>query len=108
MQTTGKFFDDFAKMAGGAMGALGGVKEEAEAAIRQRLERILSDMDVVPRDEFDAMADVARRARQEQETLSAKVAELESRLAALEGGVHKASTKRGAAKKAAARKPKAG
>ncbi|MEQ8829127.1 MAG: accessory factor UbiK family protein [Alphaproteobacteria bacterium] len=108
MQTTGKFFDDFAKMAGGAMGALGGVKEEAEAAIRQRLERILSDMDVVPRDEFDAMADVARRARQEQETLSAKVAELESRLAALEGGVQKASTKRGAAKKAAARKPKAG
>ncbi len=107
MQTTGKFFDDFAKMAGGAMGALGGVKEEAEAAIRQRLERILSDMDVVPRDEFDAMADVARRARQEQETLSAKVAELESRLAALEGGVQKASTKRGAAKKAAARKPKA-
>ena len=107
MQTTGKFFDDFAKMAGGAMGALGGVKEEAEAAIRQRLERILSDMDVVPRDEFDAMADVARRARQEQETLSAKVAELESRLAALEGGVPKASTKRGAAKKAAARKPKA-
>jgi BMFP domain-containing protein YqiC len=107
MQTTGKFFDDFAKMAGGAMGALGGVKEEAEAAIRQRLERILSDMDVVPRDEFDAMADVARRARQEQETLSAKLAELESRLAALEGGVQKASTKRGAAKKAAARKPKA-
>lgn len=108
MQTTGKFFDDFAKMAGGAMGALGGVKDEAEAAIRQRLERILSDMDVVPRDEFDAMADVARRARQEQETLSAKVAELESRLAALEGGAQKASTKRGAAKKAAARKPKAG
>ena len=108
MQTTGKFFDDFAKMAGGAMGALGGVKEEAEAAIRQRLERILSDMDVVPRDEFDAMADVARRARQKQETLSAKVAELESRLAALEGGVQKVSTKRGSAKKAAARKPKAG
>ncbi|MDW3204235.1 MAG: accessory factor UbiK family protein [Alphaproteobacteria bacterium] len=103
MQTTGKFFDDFAKMAGGAMGALGGVKEEAEAAIRQRLERILADMDVVPRDEFDAMADVARRAREEQEKLSAKVADLEARLKKLEGG--KTASKKAASKKAAARKP---
>ncbi len=84
MQTSGRFFDDMAKMAGGAMGALGGVKQEAESAIRQRLERLLADMDLVPRDEFDAMADVARRAREEQEKLAVTVKALEARIAALE------------------------
>ncbi|HAE02241.1 MAG TPA: pyrroline-5-carboxylate reductase, partial [Rhodospirillaceae bacterium] len=58
MQTKGKFFDDVAKVAGGAMGTLGGMKQEAESAVRQRVERLLSDMDLVPRDEFDAMAAV--------------------------------------------------
>jgi len=104
MQTTGKLFDDLAKVAGGAMGAVGGIREEAEAAIRQRLERVLSDLDVVPRDEFDAMAEVARRARQEQEALSAKVEALESRIAALEAS--KTGAKKTAAKKASAKRAK--
>jgi BMFP domain-containing protein YqiC len=86
MQTTGKLFDDMAKVASGAMGTLGGMREEAEAAFRQRLERLLADMDVVPREEFDAMAEVARRAREEQEKLSETVARLEARIAALESG----------------------
>ena len=101
MQTTGRLFDDIAKLTGGAMGALGGVKQEAEAAIRQRLERILSDMDLVPRDEFDAMADVARAAREEQEALTKKVAALEARLAKLEGA--KATPAKAAAKTAKAK-----
>ena len=84
MQTKGKFFDDVAKVAGGAMGTLGGMKQEAESAVRQRVERLLSDMDLVPRDEFDAMAAVARRAREEQEKLTVAVKELEARLAKLE------------------------
>ncbi|MDF1747430.1 MAG: accessory factor UbiK family protein [Alphaproteobacteria bacterium] len=84
MQTKGKFFDDVAKVAGGAMGTLGGMKQEAEAAVRQRVERLLSDMDLVPRDEFDAMAAVARRAREEQEKLAVQVTDLEARLAKLE------------------------
>jgi BMFP domain-containing protein YqiC len=100
MQTTGRFFDDIAKVANGAMGALGGVKQEAEAAIKQRAERLLAEMDLVPRDEFDAMADVARRAREEQEKLTAKLAELEARLAKLEAPV----TKKARAKKATAKK----
>lgn len=102
MQTTGRLFDDIAKMAGGAIGAVSGMKDEAEAAFRQRLERILVDMDLVPRDEFDAMAAVARKAREEQETLSAKVADLEARLAKLEAGGKKARAKKAAAKKPAA------
>ena len=99
MQTNGRFFDDIAKMAGGAMGAIGGVREEAEAAFRQRLERILSDMDVVPRDEFDAMADVARKAREEQEKLTQHVADLTERLAKLE------AAQAAPAKKVRAKKP---
>ena len=106
MQTTGRLFDDIAKLTGGAMGALGGVKQEAEAAIRQRLERILSDMDLVPRDEFDAMAAVARKAREEQEALTKTVAALEARIAALESGKKAAPTK-AAAKKTAAKAPAA-
>lgn len=100
MQTTGKLFDDMAKVASGAMGTLGGMREEAEAAFRQRLERLLTDMDVVPREEFDAMADVARRAREEQERLSETVAALEARIAALESG---AAGKSGPAKASAAK-----
>jgi BMFP domain-containing protein YqiC len=100
MQTTGRFFDDIAKVANGAMGALGGVKQEAEAAIKQRAERLLAEMDLVPRDEFDAMADVARRAREEQEKLTAKLADLEARLAKLEAPIAKKSR----AKKATAKK----
>lgn len=101
MQTTGRLFDDIAKVAGGAMGTVGGIREEAEAAIRQRLERILSDLDVVPRDEFDAMAAVARRAREEQETLAAKVEAMEARIAALEKA---ASHRKSAAKKTPAKR----
>ena len=78
MQTTGKLFDDFAKMANSAAGAFSGVRHEIESAVKQRLERVLSDMDLVPREEFDAMAEVARRARLEQEKLEKRVSELES------------------------------
>ena len=106
MQTTGRLFDDIAKMAGGAMGALGSVRAETQAAIRQRLERILADMDTVPRDEFDAMAEVARRARREQEVLAEKVTALEARLAKLERAVPKtAAATKTRAKKAAVKKP---
>lgn len=98
MQTTGKLFDDIAKVAGGAMGALGGVKQEAEAVLHHRLERILADMDVVPRDEFDAMADVARAAREGQERLEKQVAALEARLAKLEKPAAKPRAKAASAK----------
>lgn len=106
MQTNGRFFDDIAKMAGGAMGAIGGVREEAEAALRQRLERVLSGMNVVARDEFDAMADVARRAREEQEKLTQQVAALSERLAKLEAAQPRAAKNQPrAAKKLRAKKP---
>ncbi len=97
MQTTGRFFDDIARVASGAAGALSGVKDEVEALVKHRMERILADMDLVPRDEFEAVKEVAATARAEQEKLEARIAALEAALAG-------EPSPRKAAKKAAARK----
>lgn len=77
MQTTGKLFDDLARVANGAAGAASGIRAEIEGIVRQRLERLLSDMDLVPRDEFEAVKAVAQKAREEQEKLEERVAALE-------------------------------
>ena len=100
MQSQTKILDDFARVASGAMGVAAGVRGEVEARIREQLERLLTQMDVVPREEFDAMKAVAVAAREEQEALSAKVAALETRLAALEAAAKKAPSKQAAAGKA--------
>jgi BMFP domain-containing protein YqiC len=84
MQSQNRFFDDLARVAAGAMGTLWGVKSEVETRIREQLERVLAGMDLVSRDEFEAVKAMAAKARSEQEDLQARVAELESRLAALE------------------------
>ena len=82
MQTSNRFFDDLAKLANSAVSTLAGVKGEIEAMVSQRLERFLADMDVVPRDEFEAIKAVAVKARTEQEKLEKRMARLEARLAA--------------------------
>ncbi|MEQ9491775.1 MAG: accessory factor UbiK family protein [Alphaproteobacteria bacterium] len=81
MQTTGKLFDDLARVANGAAGAMSGVKDEVEQMVRARLERVLADMDLVTREEFDAVKAMATKARQEQESLSERVEILENTLA---------------------------
>ncbi len=85
MQTDNRLFDDLAKVANGALHTMSGVRDEIETRLRERLERWLSDMDMVPREEFEAIKGVAQKARSEQEKLVSKVKDLESRLAALEG-----------------------
>lgn len=80
MQMDSKLFDDLAKMASGAMGTVAGVREELEAQVRQQLERMLARMDVVTREEFDAVRDMAEIARAEQEAMAVRLAELEARL----------------------------
>ena len=84
MQSQNRFFDDLARVAAGAMGTLSGVRSEVETRLREQLERVLAGMDLVSRDEFEAVKAMAAMARSEQEDLQARVAELESRLAALE------------------------
>ena len=80
MQMDNKLVDDLVKMASGAMGAAAGLREEMEAQVRQQLERMLARMDVVTREEFDAVRDMAETARAEQEAMAERLAALEARL----------------------------
>ena len=82
MQSQNRLFDDLAKVAGGALGALSNLKQEMEAMVRERVERFMADNNMVPRDEFDAVKAMAAEARAEQERLAARVAALEEALAA--------------------------
>jgi hypothetical protein len=80
MQTQKPFFDDLARLAGGAVNALSGVKTEVEALVRQQFERLTASMDLVSREEFEAVKAMAAKAREEQEVLTEKLAALEARL----------------------------
>jgi len=86
MQTQNPFFDDIARVAGGALGALSGLKAEVEALVRQQFERFMAGADMVPRDEFEAVRALAIKARTEQEDLAERVAALEAKLAELTAG----------------------
>lgn len=62
MQTRNPLLDDLARLMSGAMGAAGGMKEEMEARLRERLQRVLAGMDLPTREEFDAVKELAARA----------------------------------------------
>lgn len=78
MQTRNPFLDEFAKLATGAAGVAQGVGEEARAFWRSQVERIIADMDMVRRDEFDAVKDLAAAARSEVDALKARLDLLEA------------------------------
>lgn len=80
-QTTNRLFDDFAKMMTNAAGAADGAKREAEAFFRGQAERFLREMDVVKREEFEAVKAMAQKAREENDALAARIATLETELA---------------------------
>ena len=102
MQTENRLFDDLARMANGAINTLSGVREEIESRLRERVERWLAEMDMVPREEFEAIKEVAQKARAEQEDLTAKVAALEQKLAAMSAGLDKTEKPRTTAARPAA------
>jgi BMFP domain-containing protein YqiC len=79
-----KLLDDFARVASGALGTVAGMREEARARMREGFERVLERMDVVTRDEFEAVRAMAARAREEQEAMATRLAVLEARLATAE------------------------
>lgn len=91
MQTDNRLLDDLSRVATGAFSALTGVREEIEGRMREQFEKILARMDVVTREEFDAVQTLASRARAEQEALAVRVETLESQLAELIGGPAKAT-----------------
>lgn len=74
--------DDLARMFNDAAGLANGVRREVETVVRTQMERMLSKMDVVNREEFEAVRDMAALAREENEKLEKRIAELEARLAA--------------------------
>jgi BMFP domain-containing protein YqiC len=80
MESQNRFFDDVARVASGAMGAISGVRGEVEARLRDQLERVLAGMDLVSREEFEAVKAMAAKAREEQELLRRQLEALEARL----------------------------
>ncbi len=85
VQTTNRFFDEVARLMNDAAGVAQGVRREFETLFRTQAERWLRDLDLVKREEFEAVKDMARIAREENEALKTRVAALEAALAAGNG-----------------------
>ena len=81
-QTTNRLFDEMARLMNDAAGVASGVRREFETVFRNQADRILRDLDVVKREEFEAVKEMAAKARDENERLAARLAELEARFAA--------------------------
>ena len=79
-QTSNRFFDEAARLMNDAAGVAQGVRREFDTLVRTQAERILSDLDVVRRDEFEAAKEMARMAHEENEALKARIAALEAKL----------------------------
>lgn len=80
-QTRSRVFDDVARLMSDAAGLAAGAKREVETVFRTQLERMMAGMDIVSREEFEAIREMAIRARDENEKLSARIAQLEEKLA---------------------------
>ena len=94
MQTDNRILDGMARFLTNAAGAAQAFKAEMETMMKSRVERMIADLDFVPRDEFDAVKAMAAKARTENDKLAARVAELEARL-----GVGKSKVRRSAPKR---------
>ncbi|PCI41538.1 MAG: hypothetical protein COB46_03305 [Rhodospirillaceae bacterium] len=90
MQTSNSILNDMAKVASGAVSAVTGLKGDAENALRRQVERVLADLELVTRDEFDAVKALAANARAEQEKLDVRVKKLEAQLKAKKAPAKKA------------------
>lgn len=80
-ESRSRLTDDLARMFNDAANLAGGVRKEVETIVRTQMERFLSTMDVVTREEFEAVRDMAALAREENEKLAKKIEELEAKLA---------------------------
>ena len=84
-QTTSRFFDEMARLMTGAAGAAQGMRQEVETIMRSQADRVLSDMDVVRREEFEAVKAMAEKAREENDKLAERLAALEAQLSGSNG-----------------------
>ena len=78
MQTRNRIFDDAARLAGGALGTLEGIRREIEALVRQQVERALLKFDLVSRDEFEAVKAMVARTRADNERITIRLEKLEA------------------------------
>ena len=80
-QSNNRILDDLAKLMTDAAGAAQGVRREVQGVVRSQVDKLLADVDVVRREEFEAVKAMAEKARAENERLAARLAEVEARLA---------------------------
>ncbi len=78
--TSSRFFDELAKLMTNAAGAAQGVRKEVDGLVQAQVERVLNNLNMVKREEFDVLRDMAEKARAENERLEKRIAELEARL----------------------------
>lgn len=104
MQSQNRLFDDLARVFGGAAGVASDVRTEAEARVRAQMEKLLSGMDLVSREEYEVVEAMAAKARSEQEELTERVAALEARLAELESSTVSSGGRKAASSRAASGK----
>ena len=78
-QTTNRFFDEVARLMNDAAGLAQSIKREVDTLFKTQAEKWLRDLDLVKREEFEAVKDMARLAREENEALKARIAALEAR-----------------------------
>ena len=81
-QTNNRLFDELAKVMTDAAGAAQGIRREVENVVRGQADRVMADMDIVRREEFEAVKEMAEKARLENEALAEQIAQLEARLGA--------------------------
>ena len=84
--TSSRFFDELAKLMTNAAGAAQGVRRELDALVQSQVERVINNLELVKREEFDVVRDMASRAREENDRLAQRIADLESRLGATSTG----------------------
>lgn len=77
--TSSRFFDELAKVMTNAAGAAQGLRREIDTLVQAQVERVLNNLDIVKRDEFEAVREMAQKAREENERLLARIATLEAR-----------------------------
>ena len=80
MQTRNRLLGDIARVANGAAGVATGMRDEIESIVQQRLERVLSRLNLVTREEFEVVRELAAKARQEQEALQKRLDEIDKEL----------------------------
>ena len=79
-QTTNRFLDEIARLMNDAAGVASGVRREFDTVLRNQADRVLRELDVVKREEFEVVKEMARIAREENEALKARIAALEAKI----------------------------